>query len=116
LSEQEFDVNGLVVIITDGVNNIGQRSSADVSRILKEVVMEEQLESLKTILVGVNTRDAMINDYLNSFKKDAGIDQYVDSGEATPEKLARLADFVSKSISAQSQALGTGGPSQSLVF
>ncbi|GAH21713.1 unnamed protein product, partial [marine sediment metagenome] len=30
--------------------------------------------------------------------------------------LSKLAKFVSRSISAQSQALGTGGPSQALQF
>jgi hypothetical protein len=33
-------------------------------------------------------------------------------GNVTPGKLAKLAQFVSKSISSQSQALGTGGASQ----
>jgi hypothetical protein len=37
-------------------------------------------------------------------------------GDADSATLARLAEFVSRSISAQSQALGTGGSSQALVF
>ena len=36
--------------------------------------------------------------------------------KADAKTLARLAEFVSQSISAQSQALGTGGGSQQLVF
>ena len=42
------------------------------------------------------------------------ISQYIDAGAATKGKLAKLADFVSQSVSSQSQALGTGGPSQNI--
>ena len=40
---------------------------------------------------------------------------HIDVGDATPRKLAKLAAFVSQSISSQSQALGTGGPSQNIA-
>jgi len=36
--------------------------------------------------------------------------------EAIEKTLAKLADFVSRSYSSQSQALTTGGPSVSLTF
>jgi len=53
---------------------------------------------------------------LEQFKNEAGIDQFVSIGEATPAKLAKLADFISRSISSTSQALGTGNASQPLTF
>src|SRR5438128_2007010 len=55
-------------------------------------------------------------DNLMQLYRDAGFTQYVEIGDADPKTFAKLAQFVSKSISAQSQSLGTGGPSQSLVF
>lgn len=47
---------------------------------------------------------------------DAGFTQYVEVDNATDAKLAKLADFVSRSVSSQSQALGSGGPSKALTF
>ena len=38
----------------------------------------------------------------------------MDIGDATPGKLAKLANFVSESVSSQSQALGSGAPSETL--
>ena len=79
----------------------------------------EKIESLITILVGL--KDPSITDkdwnddvsqYLETFVKDGGLTQYVDVGNATPQRLAKLAEFVSKSVSSQSNALGSGSPSQ----
>ena len=42
------------------------------------------------------------------FEHEDGLDQLIDVGEATTEKLAKLAAFSAKGISAQSQSLGTG--------
>ena len=67
-----------------------------------------------SILIGVNTWQGSIKDYLNQFKEDAGFTQYQDVSTASKESLSKLANFVSQSISSQSQALGTGGPSQQL--
>jgi hypothetical protein len=50
------------------------------------------------------------------FHQEAGFTQYVELDNADTKTLARLAEIVSRSISAQSQALGTGGASQPLVF
>jgi hypothetical protein len=71
---------------------------------------------MMTILVGVNVNDPQVSQCLKDLKDQAGFTQYVELKDATASSLAKLADFVSKSISAQSQALGTGGPSQSLAF
>ena len=53
---------------------------------------------------------------LEAFPKDAYLSQFVDIGDATPGKLAKLANFVSESVSSQSQALGSGAPSQAINF
>lgn len=71
--------------------------------------------SFNTVLVGVGN-DPAIQSLLKQFKDEAGLDQYVNMGDATPNNLAKLAAFVSKSISSTSQALGTGSPSQPLTF
>lgn len=108
LIDQDFNVNGIVFIITDGADN---RSTATTKMIADRMIKArsgEEIESLITVLIGINTQDPSVVAYLDTFVKEAQLTQYVDAGEATPGKLAKLAAFVSKSISSQSQALGTG--------
>ena len=114
LSDQDFSVNGLVVVVTDGDDNCSHYTTSDVAAEVLNGVQQEWLESLNVILVGVNA--SLYSGPLQAFKNDAGLTQYVDVGDATPQKLAQLAQFVTRSISAQSQSLGTGGASQTLVF
>lgn len=114
LADQDYLANGIVIIATDGDDNDSRMRAADIRREIDAAISGEHLESLRTILVGVNA--GQYAGALQSFQKDVGIDQYVDVADATPQRLAKLAEFVSRSISAQSQALGTGGPSQALVF
>jgi hypothetical protein len=115
LVDQDYTCNALIVILTDGGNNQGG-SVAEVKKALREATNDEKLESVVSILVGVNIQEPSLKQLLDDFHKDAGFTQFVDIGAATKEKLAKLATFVSKSISAQSQALGTNGPSKPLTF
>lgn len=114
LADQDYLSNGIVVIATDGWDNASRMRNSDVKAELDRAMSGEVLESLRTVLVGVNAGGNRAG--LQEFQTQVGIDQYVDVAEASPQKLARLAEFVSRSISAQTQALGTGGPSQSLTF
>ena len=103
-------------MITDGEDNASTLGIRHVREALKQAVLTESLESLVSILIGVNVQDARIGGYLQDFKNEAGFTQYVEIGQANAAALAKLADFVSRSISAQSQSLGTAGPSQKLTF
>lgn len=114
LADQDYLTNALVVIVTDGDDNVNSLSVSDVARELNQSIVGEHLESLKTILVAVNARDC--EPKLRQFAIDVKIDEYVDIGDASSKKLARLADFVSQSISTTSQSLGTGGPSAAITF
>ena len=109
-------VNGIVFGITDGCDNASTCSAADVKAALAQAMKTESLESIITILIGVGINDSYVSATLNNFKTEAGFTQYVELAKADAKTLAKLAEFVSKSISAQSQALGTGGPSQPLTF
>lgn len=111
LVDQDFNVNGAVYIITDGANNDSRFATPNsIKKLIQDSKKTETIESLITILIGIDTKNC--STYLNNFKKEAELTQYVDSGSATTQKLAKLAAFVSKSVSSQSQALGTGAPSQ----
>jgi uncharacterized protein YegL len=115
LIDQEFMANGIIFIITDGENNSGRATAADVKKSVEKAKKAENLESMTTVLVGV-TNQPGLNTYLQTFKDEAGIDQYEGIGAATPGKLAKLAAFVSQSVSSTSQALGSGGPSNPISF
>jgi uncharacterized protein YegL len=113
LADSDFQVNGIVFIITDGLDNASNLSTPKtVRKSLEKLVHDEALESIVTVLIGVNVDNPQVIDFLETFKDEAGLSQFVAIKEANAKTLAKLAEFVSKSISAQSQSLGTGGPSQ----
>ena len=60
------------------------------------------------MLVGVGVNSKGLSQELRSFERAAGFDRYIELDKADAPTLARLADFVSKSISMQSQSLATG--------
>lgn len=117
LTENEYDVNGAVYVITDGMDNRSKFTPKMVGEALKSATKTEVLESCVSVLVGVNTDASTgLNTYLEDFKNEAGFTQYIAIGDATPKALARVASFIAESVSSQSQALGTGGPSKPLTF
>ena len=112
LSAQDYGVNGIGFILTDGAENDSSATMAMVKEEARRSVAGETMESMIMILVGFNA--AQYKRELTSFQREAGMTEYLDAGEATPGKLAKLAAFVSQSLSSQAQARGTGGPSQNI--
>lgn len=114
---QRFLVNGIAYFITDGRNYLpgGVETQDDVKLTLASILSSEALESMITILIGVNP-DKGVQEDLEKFQKYVGFTQYVPIEDANEKTLAKLANFISKSVQAQSQSLGSGGPSQSLTF
>lgn len=116
LFKKKFICNGILFVLTDGDENASDhKDPGEIKKMIERIRMENILESLRSILIGVNDSDPYMKNYLEKFRKDAGIDEYVSIGDATAGKLAKLAQFVSQSVSSQSQALGTGGPSQPIT-
>jgi len=116
LIDADFGVNGILFVITDGEDNASTYGVKQVRDAFLKAIQGECLESLVSVLIGVNVRDRRIGAYLQDFKNEAGFTHYVELDQANAKALAKLAQFVSRSISAQSQALGTGGSSQILGF
>lgn len=112
LKDQDFDVNGAIYIITDGEDNCHTSSPQKIKKMLDSIKQTEAIESLITILIGVN--DSSCKTALEDFRVNANLTQYIEMGNSSAQKFAKLAGFVSKSISSQSQALGTGAASQPL--
>lgn len=121
LMESDYMCNGIVIVLTDGDDNMSMRkyniTAAAVGQLIGQVRRQEkQIESLLTILIAFNYGDSYMKQKLEAFSADAAFDQFVDAGECTPQNMAKIAGFVSKSISSQSQSLGTGGASQPLTW
>lgn len=116
LNDMDYTVNAIVVVLTDGEENRSAIQSPQmIADQVSNIAKSETLESIRTILIGLNTSPSL-NTYLTNFKDGAGFDQYIAVQNADDKSIAKVADFISRSISAQSQSLGTGGPSVKLTF
>lgn len=113
LFDQDYSANGISFIITDGDDTTSNGTPAMVRAEIDRAIKEEFLESHVSVLIGINA--GSMKSYLTDFQTRAGITRYIDAGDANKGNLAKLAAFVSQSISSTSQALGTGGPSQSIA-
>jgi hypothetical protein len=116
LTANDYTANGIVVILTDGMDVGSTLKVKDVKESVIRAKKSEALESLTTILVGINVKDAQVSAFLKAFKDDAGFDQYIEASDATPKTFARIAGFISKSVSSASQSIGTGAASQPITF
>jgi len=116
LAMHDFDVNGIVFVITDGSDNSSRHKRIEIRKALSKCVSEEHLDSMLSVLIGVNVKQSSLSKALKNFKKAAGFQEYVELDNALPDTLYRIAQFVSKSISLQSRALGTGQAPVHLSF
>lgn len=118
IQDNHCDCNAIVFVLTDGCDSgrSGGSSSTinDVKKVIEKASNQEMVESLISILIGVNVANQHVKDELDEFNKDAGFTQFEVMEKADAKHLARLADFISQSISSQSQAVKSGGPSQAI--
>lgn len=106
-NDHYMEVNAINFIITDGEDLHSKLNVEAIKNKNEEIVKNEELSgSIVTILIGINDIDC--HNYLDNFKTKAKLDHYMSLGDATPESLAKLAGFVSKSISSTSQSLANG--------
>ena len=115
LVDQDYEVNGILILVTDGLDNNSSFTPSEVRSKLTEFVGEQKLESLLSILIGVNIDDSTVASSLDMFKNEAGLDQFVSVKDVNKASIAKLANFISKSISSQSSSLGHG-KSKTLAF
>jgi len=116
LTDQSYTANGIVVVITDGCDTGSTHGTNDIKQSFEQMVLGEVLESLVTILIGVNIDNDYVKGRLEDFEREAGFSQFICLKDAEAKTLAKVANFISRSVSSQSQSLGSGGPSQSLTF
>jgi len=111
LMDQDFLTNGIVFVITDGDDTSSVATTGMIKDEIERGTRGENIESLIPILIGINA--GTCKNYLAALETEVGM-KYKDAGDATPGSLAKVAEFVSRSVSSQSQAVGTGGPSQNV--
>jgi uncharacterized protein YegL len=122
LISQNFDANADVYIITDGMDNVSTMTPRQIKGLIDDAIQKEEIESIRTFLIGLDSSsgssgwDDEVKQHLKKFKDEANITEFISVGDANSKNLAKLANYVSQSISAQSQSLGSGGPSQVLTF
>lgn len=116
LIDSDYIANGILVVITDGCDVGSTLGIKQVQEAMKRAMVSESLESLVSILVGVNVTEPTVSQFLSDFKDQAGFTQYVEAADASSKTLAKLANFISKSVSSQSQSVGSGSPSQAITF
>jgi len=117
LSDQDYDSNGIFFVLTDGWDNASScQSVSTIKDALDRVRRSEVCESVKAFLIGVNDNERTVKSALSDFKTAVGFDDYISIGDVTPSKLAKLAQWISQSISSQSQAVNSGGASQNVNF
>jgi uncharacterized protein YegL len=116
LTENGISNNAIIFIVTDGMDNRSKYNPKEVKKLIAKATKDECVESVRVVLIGITDNNQDTNSYLENFKNEAGIDQYINIGKADANTLAKLADFISKSISSQSQSLNSGGPSQPIVW
>jgi uncharacterized protein YegL len=112
LFDMYYNVNAIFFVITDGQENASSVSEAMVKHELELAVTSEKLESVLSILIGINM--AGLGNTLKNYQTDTDMSMFIDAGTADAKSLAKLAKFVASSVSSQSQSLGTGGPSQNI--
>jgi uncharacterized protein YegL len=112
----DYGCNAVLFVITDGDENSSRIGTPKkILNRIEAIRKNEKIESIKVILIGIGDEN-YVKPYLNQFQKNAHIDQFLWIGEATSGKLAKMAGFVSQSISSTSKNLGTGAASQDITF
>jgi len=105
LFDADYDVNAITFVITDGWENASLRNKDDVRFEIAKSIREEYLLSHNVILIGINATQYLPE--LEQLAADLGTD-FLDAGDISDEALARLAQFVTGSISSSSTTLTTG--------
>jgi len=121
LMGQDYEVNGVVYIVTDGGNNIAGKSAEDIRDLIENALREETvITSLTTVLIGLCDPKTGSASYqatkrdLEEFRTGANLTKFVDMGDASPEKLAKLGNIVVQHVSSVSQSLKSGGHSSQI--
>ena len=109
----DIDLNACCYFVTDGMNNVDGATTTMIRDKIQAAIQGEELSSLTTVLIQLrdpNNPDPVADAALKKFREEVGITEYRDLPDATPETLAKLGRFMSKSISIVSNSCASGQP------
>ena len=113
LTNRDLEVASINFIITDGEENDSTVKEAAVRDRIYSAIQSEELDSITNILIQLNDpnnpKPSTVR-ALKKFKDKVGITKFLDFGDATPENVASLAEFVIKSTSSTSASVNSGTP------
>lgn len=115
-AEKRYICNGILITLTDGGNytidgDPGHEFTEElVKRAFAETVTNEDLESVVSVLIGINPDD-YIQKQLQEHADNVGYTRYLPVEKADEATMAKIAGFISQSIQSQSQHIASGGPS-----
>lgn len=112
---QHYVCNGILYVLTDGCDFGSTLTQRDNKKTLAEILTAEELESLLTVMIGINP-DPGVQKALEATAKEIGFSAYIPVEKADEKTLAKISGFVVSQSVSQSQHLGSGGPSQVLKF
>lgn len=119
MAAKRYVSNGILCTMSDGGEYSPQYSEGagfkedQVKKAFADCVVCEDLESLVSIFIGINP-DQGVQDEMQRHAEEVGYTRYLPVEKADANSLAKIAEFISKSIVSQSQALGSKGPSQDI--
>jgi uncharacterized protein YegL len=106
LADQDYLINSVSFVVTDGDDSCSRMSTAMAAAEVEAGTQAEYIDSAPNELIGINA--ARFAATLGGLAKDLGLAGYVDAGIADEAALAKVARFISQSISMASQSLGSG--------
>ena len=137
VDDNDYEVNGGLFLMTDGANNSGKYPASDGSdnHHLKEafdrIRAEEKIESFAPYLIAVGCTNPTYRAALEKLASDCEFTPvphhdeakrkagetlpFLDVTDVSTSGLARLAQWISESLSETSKALGSGGPSKPIA-
>ena len=108
LQKQNYDVNGITIIITDGDDNRSTMTEKSLRQLIDESKKGEKIQTLTSVLVGVVKDNQRIRDILKDFSNNVGFNQFIEMKDTSPKAFAKLTGFISKSISVTSTSINSG--------
>lgn len=106
LADQDYLVNAVGFVITDGDDTCSRMSLQMARAEIEAGAHAEYLEGSIVTLIGINAKQYAAK--LDGLSSTLGLSGYVDAGKADAQSLAKLARFISRSISSVSQSLQSG--------
>lgn len=117
LQDQDCEVNAILVVISDGLDNNSTNKTAQVMDAINRFKMNEHADGgLMTILIGCEHSYGNCLQELGDWQKATGFSQYEPLQDVKDSTFAKIANFISRSVSKQSIQLQSGGPSVALPF